>query len=228
MTHTVTVTRDWHIYRALVGAGLVCAIVIVSAYQGTLPAIQRNKAEALQQAIYTIFPDSHHFAKFTLQDSQTFASEAALSTPSVPTTASTQSQSLYAVYNQKDQLTGFAIEAQGPGYQDTLGLLYGYQPATETIVGIQILDSRETPGLGSRIETDVTFLQNFEKLDVASDKDTRRITHPIEAVRPGKKIHAWQIDTISGATISSNAVARILSNSTGFWIPLINLRMEDF
>ena len=66
--------------------------------------------------------------------------------------------------------------------------------AEQAVVGIRVLESRETPGLGDRIETDPDFLANFERLDVSLDADGARPLHPIEAVKQGQKEHAWQVD----------------------------------
>jgi hypothetical protein len=38
----------WHMYRAMVGVGMFCGLLIVTAFQVTRPIIERNKAEALQ------------------------------------------------------------------------------------------------------------------------------------------------------------------------------------
>ena len=45
------------------------------------------------------------------------------------------------------------------GYQDVIRiLLYGYSPEHQAIVGMRVLESRETPGLGDKIEKDPAFL----------------------------------------------------------------------
>ena len=41
---------SWPMYRALVGVGVACGLLIVSVYVLTLPVIARNEAEALQKA----------------------------------------------------------------------------------------------------------------------------------------------------------------------------------
>ena len=42
---------SWPLYRALVGVGIVCGLLIVSVYVLTLPVIARNEAEALQHGL---------------------------------------------------------------------------------------------------------------------------------------------------------------------------------
>jgi electron transport complex protein RnfG len=52
--------------------------------------------------------------------------------------------------------------------------------------------------------------------------------HPIESVKHGDKQHPWQVDGITGATISSVAIATILRNSTAWWIPRLRRSLDDF
>jgi electron transport complex protein RnfG len=82
--------------------------------------------------------------------------------------------------------------------------------------------------LGDKIETDPDFLANFERLAVALTDDLAAIAHPIEFVKKGQKQEPWQIDGITGATISSKAIAGILSGSTAYWIPRIRRNLDDF
>ena len=48
--------RAWHMYRAMVGVGLLCGLLIVTVFQLTRPVIERKKAEALRAA-HTNPPD---------------------------------------------------------------------------------------------------------------------------------------------------------------------------
>ena len=97
------------------------------------------------------------------------------------------------------------IPGEGAGFQDTITLIYGYDPSRRVIVGMQVLDSRETPGLGDKIITDDEFLANFEALAVEPS---------IVAVKKGKKAEPNEVDCITGATISSEAVVTILNQSS--------------
>ncbi len=65
---------------------------------------------------------------------------------------------------------------------------------------MEILDSRETPGLGDKIYKDAAFVANFASLSVDPE---------IVAVKKGNKSAPNQIDAITGATISSKAVVKI-------------------
>jgi electron transport complex protein RnfG len=90
------------------------------------------------------------------------------------------------------------------GYQDLVSLLFGVDPTARTITHLNVLGNRETPGLGSKIATDERFIAQFQGLP---------LDHPIEVVKPGRGEHPWQIDAITGATISSKTVARAINRS---------------
>ena len=98
----------------------------------------------------------------------------------------------------------------------------------EALVGMRGLESKETPGLGDKIMTDEAFLKNFEKLDMKLSADGASLAHAVIAVKQGGKTDPWQVDGITGATISSNAIANILNESASFWLPRIRENLDAF
>jgi electron transport complex protein RnfG len=208
------------IYGVVLSVGVVCSLAIVSVYEVTRPIIERNRIALRQEAILDVLGGTVSSTTFRLDESsgqfQSVAPDAI------------GSDIVFAGYDRDDQLVGFAIETRGMGYQDFIRLLYGYSPDKQAIIGIRVLESRETPGLGDRIETDAKFLSNFKQLDVAVNSDGTELLHPIEFVKPDQKLEAWQIDGITGATISSRATAEALRESSAFWIPRIQARKSDF
>ncbi|MEZ4984399.1 MAG: hypothetical protein R2795_05070 [Saprospiraceae bacterium] len=42
--------------QAMVGIGVICALLIVLSYEGTLPRVQRLRAAALEKAIFKVIP----------------------------------------------------------------------------------------------------------------------------------------------------------------------------
>jgi electron transport complex protein RnfG len=206
-------------YRAMVGVGVICGLLIVTAFQVTRPIIERNKAEALQRAIFHVLPNASTSITYRLDESGGFE---------VLEGAGVGEQLVYAGYGDTQELLGLAVEAQGMGYQDVIRVIYGYSFAEEAIIGIQVLDSKETPGLGDKIETDPDFLQNFERLDVSLLDDLSEMANPIVPVKHGEKTHPWEVDGITGATISSVAIADILNRSAQYWMPRIRKNLSDF
>jgi electron transport complex protein RnfG len=211
--------RAWHMIRSMVGVGLLCGLIIVSVFQATEPVIERNKAEALRRAIFRVLPEARSSATFRYRREERFERLAG---------AGEGDTLVYAGYDAEKRLIGIALTAEGMGYQDVIRLIYGYAFTQDAIVGIRVLESRETPGLGDKIETDDVFLENFERLDVSLSDDQSALANLIEFVKNGRKEHSWQIDGITGATISSNAVADILSRSTSTWLPRIRRNLSDF
>lgn len=200
----------WPMYRALVGVGLLCGVLIVGVYEITKPIIARNQAEALQRAVFDVVPGAATSATFAW-NGETFVPESR---------AAEDAPRVYAAYGADGGLVGVALEGAAQGYADLVRALYGYRPSDQAIVGLRVLESRETPGLGDAIEKDEGFLENFEKLDVRVGDDGE-LVHRIEAVPPGEKSDPWQVDTITGATISSKAIAKLLAEGTATWVPRV-------
>lgn len=212
MKFAVQPPNSWHMIRALGGVGILCSFLIVFTFQATLPTITRNKAEALERAIFNVLPGAATRASFQVTDSGElvrFEGE-----PKNETL-------LYAGYDDQGRLVGVAMEAQGQGFQDTIRLIYGYSPEKQQVIGMEVLESKETPGLGDKIIKDEDFLANFAALDATLTSDGSSLANPIEAVKAGKKEQPWQIDGITGATISSKAVGDILRSSTEVMLPIL-------
>ena len=136
--------------------------------------------------------------------------------------ATTSSLPAFIGYDDNGELAGAAITAAGMGYQDTIQVIYAYSFDDDAIVGMQVLQSLETPGLGTKIETDPAFVANFERLDVSLNDDGSALAHPVVTVPHGTKEHPWQIDAITGATVSSDAIGRLLDNSAQQWVPVLS------
>jgi len=209
----------WHMYRAMVGVGVFCGLLIVSVFQVTLPRIERNKAEALQEAIFHVLPNASTSTTYYLDESDGFK---LLEGDDVA------EQLVYAGYDDAEQLVGLAVEAQGMGYQDVIALIYGYSFTEQAIIGIQVLESKETPGLGDKIETDAAFLENFKSLDVSVRGDGSALANSVVPVKHGEKTKPWEVDSITGATISSVAIANLLDRSAQYWVPRIRRNLSDF
>ncbi|MCB0264373.1 MAG: FMN-binding protein [Calditrichaeota bacterium] len=209
--------NTWHMLRAMGGVGILCAVLIVFTFQATLPAIETNKAAALEKAIFAVIPGASTKIAFKLNENKQFE-EVEKAEKGV--------RVVYAGYNDQNELVGVAIEANGQGFQDIIRVIYGYSPESQAIIGFQVLESKETPGLGDKIEKDEHFLQNFDGLDISVTDDQNAIKNPIVPVKKGEKVNPWEIDCITGATISSKAVANLLRNNTGELIPLLVQNIE--
>jgi electron transport complex protein RnfG len=218
-THTTSPASSGKMLQAMVGIGIFCALMIVLTYVGTLPRIEKLRAEALEKAIFKVIPGITKTETYQLNENQSFSLVAGEDEPA---------QIVYAGYDENNELVGLAIEASGQGYADILRILYGYDPDEQKIIGFYVLESKETPGLGDKIEKDENFLANFEALSVTLTDDQSAIKNTVVTVKQGTKENPWEVDGITGATISSRAIGNIIGTSTAQWIPLIYQNQEAF
>ena len=198
------------------GIAMMSGLLVVLTYQLTLPRITLNQQRALERAIFTVLPEATVKSNYLLDESGL----APLSDDDFA------KANVFAGYNEEGELTGLAMEASARGYQDVVTILYGYSLKSECVVGITVLASRETPGLGDKVESDPDFLANFDCLDAHLNSDGTAVLNPIETVKNGKKTDPWQIDGISGATVTSKAIGNALQKSTTTMLPLL-IRYRD-
>ncbi len=112
-----------------------------------------------------------------------------------------------------------AFEAVGDGFQSKLKILVGMNLDMTKILSIKILSQLETPGLGTKIETDpgnkeddAWFGKQFINLNTSSS-----LTY-LKNEKPDKS--KGQIMAITGATISSKAVIDIINATMAINRPL--------
>ena len=217
--HTVAPANSLKMLRAMVGIGILCALMIVITFQGTKPIIKKNQAEALERAIFRVLPGTVETQTFQLEPDNEFAAVKG---------EVNEGELVYAGYDENSNLVGIAIEASGQGYADIIRILYGYDPDEQEVIGFYVLESKETPGLGDKIEKAPHFLANFEGLDVSLNEEKTDLAYEVVTVKQGAKENPWEVEGITGATISSRAIGDIIDESAARWAPLIYKNTEDF
>ena len=199
--------------RLVATLGLVttlCGALIVAVWQITLPAIAANKKIVLERAVRALVPDAASIIDF---DATPLGIHRA-SGDAAPGTVR-----FHAAYDAQGELQAIAAEGGARGYTDTVRVLYGYRPACECVFGMKVIQMKETPGIGDNVATDADFLANFDSLDLALADDLKGLAHAVRAVKHGTKRFAWEIDAISGATITSKAIGRGINDSAQKLLP---------
>lgn len=209
-------TSVWSMYRAIVGVGALCALLIVTVFSATATRIAENQARFLARAVSEVLPAAQTTVPIMMTPDKGI--EETTETPALPA---------FLGYDEDSELVGAVITAEGMGYQDNVRVLYSYSFEQDAIIGFMVLDSKETPGLGDKIETEPHFIANFERLDVSLAPDGESLLHPIVTVKQGEKTEPWQIDGITGATITSEAIGTILNRSANDWVPALERNLED-
>ena len=101
---------------------------------------------------------------------------------------------------------GWVLLGKGQGFADVVQILIGLDAEGGKLTGVYVLDNKETPGLGNRIE-DAEWRAQFEG---ASARE------PLVTVK-GAASGAGQIRAVTGATISSETVTRIVNDTVAEW-----------
>lgn len=185
-------------------AGFLSGLIIVTAFESTLASITAHRDLTLEQSVFKVLPGAVSLSRMVHRDGRLTVVEREGKGEEV----------ILGGYTADGRLVGYAIPAAGPGFADTIRLLYGYLPEGRKVVGMEVLESRETPGLGDKIYKDAAFVANFASLSVDPE---------IVAVKKGKKSAPNQIDAITGATISSKAVVKAINTANTLWLP----RLEE-
>lgn len=215
----------------MAGVAASAGLLIVLAFQITLPVITANKAKALREAVFQVVPGAKSLQTFGVTDAgEVVFLEEGKTARGEKGTKKLKAfiWKIYGGYNEEGALLGVALEAAGQGYQDTIGILYGYDPAKEKVIGMAVLASKETPGLGDKIAKDPVFMENFKALEAKLKADGSGLLEAIKVVKKGTKKNPWEIDAITGATISSDAVGKIFNQSLPARLPVVQKNLANF
>jgi len=166
---------------ALALVGMLSGLVLVFVYQYSMPKIKKNLTKATISSIKNIFPK--------MKDVKIIKKY------------KDRSKDIIKVVDKDGKTLGYACAAKGNGYQGTIELVLGTNSDISNLEGFEVLESQETPGLGAEI-TGMAFRKQFIGLS---------ITHLIEYVKNKKPDQPYEIEAITGATISSRAVVNILN-----------------
>ena len=187
---------------------VISGVLIVGANLLTQDRIRTNQETITRDSIAQLLPGADKQITFEVQPSGNLVQL---------TTADAKVRKVYAGYDKSGKLLGVVLEASERGYADMISAMYAYDPARKVIIGFAVVELKETPGLGDKITKDQDFLANFRSLDTSQ---------PITAVKHGTKKNPWEIDAISGATISSRAVGRMLQKSIAEMAPILERNIQ--
>ena len=113
----------------------------------------------------------------------------------------TTSYSLFRVAYQ-GKPAGWVVKTGGQGYADRIEMLIGFDPHVAAITGLFVIEQKETPGLGAKI-----ISPHWRDQFVGKKTAT-----PLTVVKGGIQ-KAQDIDALTGATISSRSVVRIVNRT---------------
>jgi electron transport complex protein RnfG len=200
----------WRLLSTLGTAGMLAGLLLVFVFRATQPAILAYKAEVLRQAVQQVLKAPDRYDTLYVYDGS-------LVRQPPPDLVAAQLEQLYLGYTSENERIGFAIAAGKAGFQDIVRIIFGYDASTRQVLGMMVLESKETPGLGDKIEKDQTFVSQFDGAIA-----------PLLGVKIGKGTgDPSEIDMITGATISSRTVINIINEALERLGPLIEAYGEE-
>ena len=131
-------------------------------------------------------------------------------------------QAIYLHYNN-EVLNAIILPVRGYGLWGTMKGYLALESDFKTIIGLEFFDHKETPGLGGEIDNP-KWKAIWKGKEIYSDSGDVLISVIKGSVDKSSEEAKYQVDGLSGATITSNGVTNLLS----FWLgemgygPLIN------
>jgi electron transport complex protein RnfG len=197
--------------RTLGLISLICGFSVTLAYQWTKPHVDENQRVTTERAVLAVLPEAATQKAFVLRVDGV-APAAADSPPE---------DVVYVGYDADGRIVGIAARGASRGYADVVHVMFAYDPACQCINALKVTKMNETPGLGDTVLKDPDFKRNFEALDARVNAEGTALANRIVTVKHGTKREAWQIDAISGSTVTSKAIGRGLDRSAQRLVPLI-------
>ncbi|MCX7974981.1 MAG: FMN-binding protein [Candidatus Aminicenantes bacterium] len=117
----------------------------------------------------------------------------------------------FAIFEDRDEaghLVGYAIQAAGTGFQDKIVLEVGLDPTLSKVLALTIIEQKETPGLGAKITDEASFLRFWRNRDCRQELSLRK-----PPVSDPASLAPNEVNAITGATISSQAVLNIVNEA---------------
>ncbi|WP_341503649.1 electron transport complex subunit RsxG [Gallaecimonas sp. GXIMD4217] len=176
------------------GFALVATALLAGTHALTKDRIARQKAQQTLVVLNTLIPEARHdndlYDDCTLVRSRQYL-------------GASEPMPVYLA-RKEGQPVAAAIEAIAPdGYNGAIALIVGIDYQSETVTGVRVLEHKETPGLGDKVEIRKSdWVLSFEGLAPESEKDATW------AVRKD----GGRFDQFTGATITPRAVVKAVGN----------------
>ena len=164
--------------------GAVSGGILAGVFHVADPLIQANREKELKEAIFVVLPEAKDYKIL----------EKGIDKAKVI---------VYQGLDADGRSVGLAFIADGGGFQGNIRIMVGLSVDYLKLKGIKVLEQNETPGLGNRIK-EPAFEGQFKGLEIKPK---------VEYIKYRKPEKPNQIQAITGATISSDAVVKNINNA---------------
>jgi len=188
----------------------ICGVLIVGAFQGTQDAIAENKRITLERAVFKVLPGAASVREYAATPAGIQPLTGVMPEGGVK---------FYAAYDKEGVLKGIAAEAAGKGYADTVARAVRLRRHVPVHRRHRCRVHARDAGHRRQDHHRPGVLKNFEALDVRVNAEMTALANAVKVVKHGTKKNAWEIDAIAGATVTSKAVGRGISESAQKLLP---------
>jgi H+/Na+-translocating ferredoxin:NAD+ oxidoreductase subunit G len=178
----------FHMLVTLTIIGIISGALLSEINSWAAPKIEANRKAETERAIFVVQSNATKYNKIEDVDFE-----------------------LYEVFDDNDSSLGYALPYEGNGFQGKIRLIVGINKDLTNLLGLEVLEQVETPGLGTKV-TELPFTNQFEELLVNPE------ILSVKGIEPQKPN---EIQAITGATISSKAIVRIINDG------IKRLRLEN-
>jgi Na+-transporting NADH:ubiquinone oxidoreductase subunit C len=180
------------LFVLILGTILTASLIAVDFY--TTPVIETNEALRIKSSVL----EALEIAYGAQEIEQTFAENV-------------EEKSADGTVYYVSRSNEVAFQFEGAGLWGPISGVIALQPSMDELKGVTIISQEETPGLGGRI-SEPEYLGKFKGAPFAQG---------LRSVAPGKGSGSRDIDTITGATMTSDAFVGILNSELDRVVPAV-------
>lgn len=118
------------------------------------------------------------------------------------------------VYSSEGQKY-YIMSIRGNGLWDAIWGAVAIKSDFSTVVGASFDHAQETPGLGAEIKDNPSFSRGFKEKQIMNNGNYTSV----QVVKGSVKNPSYQVDGISGATVTCNGVTEMLERGIGYYLP---------
>lgn len=150
----------------------------------TRSKIAENKTKALMDGMKTLLPEAENFKKIDFKSNGKI-------------------EGIYKAV-KGDNTVGWGFMLSGPGFQDKITIVIATDPQIKTLLGLEVLEQKETPGLGAKMEHK-EFKEQFKGKSLEKEIGYIKNSKPKEGEN--------KVEALSAATISTKQLLKIINNN---------------
>lgn len=188
----------WKSGVTLAAIATICTALVAGTWQLTRDRIEENRKEHLESSLHPALAGLFFDSGVT---------ESMITVEPPHDLPGSGPALIYRVYAEDTPVAALFVVTARDGYAGPIRLLVGITMDGK-VTGVRVLEHRETPGLGDRVE--------IEKTDWVLQFDGRSLTDPVPG-RWGIKEDGGEFDQLSGASVTPRAIVKAIKATLSYF-----------